>query len=175
MIVKLKGGERCGKGLVMVRLALHFLRYSRIWRPENCITNFDFHVNGTHRLDVEHMIGFMQRMIQGQLNNMMLLIQEADREFPPQLWQKPDQFDALIGCWQTEKLNNLMIIDCHWGDVNILLRRTVHIEIMPKYHPDLDLVECGIIDIVNHRDPVYRIVPHISRVFPWYKSFKPVT
>jgi len=157
----------------MVRVALHMLRYSH-YKPENCVTNFQFNVDGTHRLDVEHMIGFMQRMIQGHLNDMMLLIQEADREFPPQLWHKPEQFDALIGCWQTEKLNNLLIIDCHWGDVNILLRRAVHIEILPKYDPVRDLVECGIIDIVNHKDPVYRELSNISRVFPWYESFKPV-
>ena len=174
MILKLKAGQRQGKGLVMVRIALHLLGYCG-YKPENCITNFNFKVNGTHRLDIEHLVGFMQHMIASKMRGMMILVQEADRAFPPRMWHDPRQTRALLGCWQDEKLDNIFIVDCHWGDVDLMLRQACQVEIIPKYKPHLDRVDMGIIDIINHiEDPIYDYFPEISKVFPWYDTLEPI-
>jgi len=174
MIIKAKAGQRQGKGLVMVRIALHLLGFCG-YKPENCVTNFNFKVDGTHRLDIEHLVGFMEHMIASKMRGMIVLVQEADRVFPPRMWHDPRQTRALLGCWQDEKLNNIFIIDCHWGDVDLMLRQACQVEIIPKYKEHEDRVDMGIIDIINHiEDPIYDSFPEISKVFPWYDTLEPI-
>lgn len=173
MIINIKGRQDCGKTSTMVAAFLSLcLNFG--YTPEEAVGNLTVNVPGYKKLTNEKLRDFIKNMITKNYRHRIVLMDEADGVYPARFWHKQSQTDDLLGFWQDFKLFNYVLMTTHPGrGVDLMLRESTRIEVIPKYVKADDAIYLTIlndIDLAIIRNKIYPA----SKLFQFYKRWEPV-
>ena len=174
MIVGIKGIQDCGKTAIAVATIFELVAHHG-YQWSEVVSNILIRRQGVNCVTNEVMRTFITRMVSGGIKHKIILIDEADRIFPSRFWQDREQSDALIGLWQDVKLFNWIIYTAHIGtSVDIMLRQTTQIGIIPLYVKGSDLIKFTIFNALYQRT-IKETAENVSKtIFPYYDRWEPV-
>lgn len=167
LIVGIKAAQDQGKTSLMVACIVYLIKRGG-YRPDECYSNVDIRISGFHALNSEDLKKYVAEMIVNKYRHKIIGLDEVDRIFSHRFWNDKKQTEALLGLWQDVKLFNYIFWTAHLGRaVDLLLRETTQMELIPYYVKLKDKLVVGMIDTVNQRTATADL-RHISRVFPLY-------
>lgn len=137
MITVVKGRQGSGKTTLMVAALLYHVTQES-YQPNECAGNVSVPVleeQGYRRLrnlEVAEYVGEVARL---GLRHRVILVDEAARVFPARWWGDREQQEALIGCFQDEKLFNCVYVGAHAGSAYDKLLRDARMRtVVPFYN-----------------------------------------
>ena len=173
----IRGVQDSGKTALMVGkirdLLMNGLKWSDGYRPDDVIVNFPLYIEGVHVFNNKELREYIGKMVHDGIEHKIIGIDEADRVFPARFWSNKEQSEALIGLWQDVKLNHQIFWVAHEGTgVDLILRETAQVLLMPEYNRTRDCIEYFIINGLYKR-VYYKEYHHASRdIFPYYDRWK---
>lgn len=160
MIIIIKGAQRVGKSTVGVGLVLHchlFLGYelvdinanTHLYRPDGSdLPDYTYLTN----VEMRNKVG---EMVKNGMRRKIFYIDEIDRVFPHRFWNRFGQSEALLGLWQDEKLENIIIGTTHKGKgIDLMIRESMHYEIFVELDKSTGIADLDIIS-VNDMELLY--------------------
>ena len=172
MITGIRGQQSKGKTALMVASIIELLIFGG-YQPDEVVVNFALHIPGVHCIPNDKMRQFLKMMIERGLKHKIIGITEIDRMLPARFWHQAEQTDTLLGLWQDEKLFNWIFWDAHIGSsVDLMLRQTTQIELLPEYEKVNDRILFTVINTLN-RESHEETCDNVSkRVFPFYNRWE---
>ena len=183
MIYKLINAPRTGKGVVMTAMNLMFVTSGldgRKYKASELYVNYDLLIDGAGYEGVHFLrtradvLKFLKQMIDKEMSHICVSIADCDQVLPPRWWQNKKQTEALMAVWQEAKLMNTIMYDCHWGDVDKMLRDNTDWVIIPEIDTFHDRLNAGIFSMKDRQSGhVFEMVPRPSSVYRYFHSFNP--
>lgn len=173
MIAGIKAAQDQGKTSLMVSIMLYLVKHGGYLASE-CFGNLVVRIPGYNALSSDALVAYLGEMVEKKYRHKIILLDEVDRIFSHRFWNDRKQTESLLGLWQDMKLFNTILWTAHLGNaVDVLLRETTQIELIPRYIKEEDRTVIGIIsnlDMITAVADMYRT----SKVFPFYDRWATV-
>ena len=133
-----RGAESTGKTLWIA----HFYRYlinRGKYTPFDAVGNITF--KGKYSIGYETIKGddlrqYLWDLTHKPYRNKIVIIDEADSEFPARLFTDREQMEIALRLWHTAKLHNYVLISSHLGNsVDLIMHLASHFYVFPR-QPD---------------------------------------
>lgn len=167
MIYIIKGRQRVGKTTLSTLLAAKYVR-DFDYKLDDTTANYHLYKSFSQKIELPRrtelagsggylyvtnlgMRAAVKQMVHDGATRKIYLIDEIDRVFSHRFWSDKAQAETLLGLWQDEKLENVIIGTCHVGrSIDILIRQSMQYELVVLKQIG-DVMVFGMIDILNHR------------------------
>lgn len=187
MIYIIKGRQRKGKTTVAVGLCLHLVTRGfgfgddyRQYDVSDIVSNFRLYKPDGSELETYHYVTskqmrlFMRKMVEQGISNKIILIDEIDRVFSHRFWQKNEQSETLLGLWQDEKLQNIVIGTCHVGrSIDLLIRQCMHALFMVKQDKVRQTIRIININVADRQISTW-LMRNVRTIQTLFKTREPV-
>lgn len=135
-----RGAEGKGK-TVFVAHKFRFLVDSGLFTPADAVGNMTFkgkYADGYTTLKGDDLRAFLWDLTHKPLRHKIVIIDEADSEFPARLFTDKEQTEISLRLWHTAKLDNYIFLTSHIGNsTDIIMHLATHYFIYPE-EPNFD-------------------------------------
>jgi len=131
----MRGAEGEGKTL-MIAHKVRELIDKKVYAPEDITANITFkgkYGYGARVLKGEDLKQYLWDAVHKEYKHKIIIIDEADTEFPARFFSTHEQTEIALGLWHTQKLGNSVFMSSHLGNgADLILYLASHYLILPK-------------------------------------------